>query len=54
LLQELKKGNINNLTEVTYAALNTDGSLYVDLKKDYLAYVQKIEDPKSDLKTGGD
>lgn len=46
LIQELKKRNINDLTEVIDAALNTDGSLYIDQKTDGLDYVQETEDPK--------
>lgn len=44
LYNELHKQNINNLNEVFYAALNTDGSLYIDLNKDNLHYTQKVED----------
>ncbi len=46
LMQELRKRNISDLNEVIYAALNTDGSLYIDQKKDNLHYVQKVEDSK--------
>ena len=46
LTQELKKRNIFNINEIIYAALNSDGSLYIDLKNDQLQYVQKVEDRK--------
>ncbi len=35
---------IRDLHDVILALLNTDGTLYVDLKKDRMEYVQKIED----------
>lgn len=44
--QELKKRNITKISEVIYAALNSDGSLYIDLKNDDLHYVQEVEDTK--------
>jgi uncharacterized membrane protein YcaP (DUF421 family) len=36
--------NINHLEDVFYASLNTDGSLYINLKEDKMEYVQKVED----------
>lgn len=45
LFDELKKQNITNLSEVIYAALNTDGALFIDKKNDNPDYIQKIEDP---------
>lgn len=45
LFDELKKQNITNLSEVIYAALNTDGTLFIDKKNDNPDYIQKIEDP---------
>jgi len=44
LYQELKRRNIDKISDVFYAALNTDGTLYIDMKKDNMDYVQKVED----------
>lgn len=44
LYNELHKKGITNLNEVFYASLNTDGTLYVDMMKDNLGYIQKVED----------
>jgi uncharacterized membrane protein YcaP (DUF421 family) len=44
LNQELKKRNINNVSDVIYAAVNTSGVLYVSLKKSTLKSIQKVED----------
>lgn len=44
LYQELKKQNIDKVSDVMYAALNTDGTLYIDLRDDKMDYIQKIED----------
>ncbi len=44
LYQELRKKNIEKVEDVFYAALNTDGTLYIDLKDDNMGYVQKTED----------
>lgn len=44
LYQELKKRNIDSVSNIVYAAVNTDGSLFIDLKDDKLKYVQKVED----------
>lgn len=46
LIQELKKRNINDPSQISYAALNTDGSLYIDVKNDNLQYIQEVEDSK--------
>lgn len=46
LIQELKRRNINDPNQIVYAALNTDGSLYIDKKDDDLRYVQEVEDSK--------
>lgn len=34
LYQQLRKHNINKLSDVVYATLNTDGALYIDTKKE--------------------
>ncbi|MGE5405124.1 MAG: YetF domain-containing protein [Candidatus Saccharibacteria bacterium] len=44
LYQELHRRNIANINDVFFAGLNTDGTLYIDLKKDELGYIQRIED----------
>ncbi|MGB9886409.1 MAG: YetF domain-containing protein [Moorellales bacterium] len=44
LRQELAKRGITDLGQVAYAALNTDGSLYVDLKADQLQQPVDITD----------
>jgi len=44
LLEELKKQDINDVSEVLYAALNTQGELYVSLRDGDLKYVQEVED----------
>lgn len=44
LLEKLRQRNITDLSQVAYASLNTDGTLYVDLKADKLEYIQKVED----------
>ena len=44
LYQELKKNRVDDINQVVYAALKTDGSLYIDLEDDRLDYVQKVED----------
>lgn len=44
LIQELRKRNVVNISDVVYAALNTSGVLYVSLKKSNLNYTQKVED----------
>lgn len=44
LYQELRKRNINKISDVICAFLGSDGNLYIDLKNDQLSYVQKIED----------
>ncbi len=44
LYEELRGLGVEKISDVFYASLNTDGTLYVDLKEDKLEYVQKIED----------
>jgi uncharacterized membrane protein YcaP (DUF421 family) len=44
LYNELKGQNIEKLKDVTYAALNTDGTLFIDMKDDEIEYLQKVED----------
>lgn len=44
LFQELNRQNIKRVSDIFYASLNTDGTLYVDKKADQLTYVQKVED----------
>lgn len=44
LMQELKNRKITNLNDIFYAALNTNGVLYVSLKQSNLHYIQKVED----------
>jgi uncharacterized membrane protein YcaP (DUF421 family) len=44
LFDELKKHNVSAPAQVSYAALNTDGNLFIDLKTDRPDYLQKIED----------
>lgn len=44
LFQELNKQKINKISDIAYATLNTDGSLYIDKRNDNLQYVQKVED----------
>ncbi len=44
LEKELGKMGIMDVSEVFYAALQSDGTLYIDLKQDILPYIQKVED----------
>jgi len=44
LYNELAKHNVSRVEDVFYAALNTDGTLYIDLKGDTPQYKQTIED----------
>lgn len=44
LYNELARRNIKNIDDVVLASLQTDGSLYVDVREDALSYVQKVED----------
>lgn len=44
LMDELRKQGVFSLGEVEFAALNSDGSLYVDKKQDILEYVTDISD----------
>lgn len=41
---ELKQLNINNISDIFYAAVNTNNILYVSLKKSNLQNIQKVED----------
>lgn len=45
LYQELKKQAVDKISDVIYASLNSDGTLYIDKKADNLDYVQEVEDP---------
>ncbi|MCX7709528.1 MAG: DUF421 domain-containing protein [Clostridia bacterium] len=44
LKEELQKRKIKSVSDITYAALNTSGVLYVSLKQSKLTYAQKVED----------
>jgi uncharacterized membrane protein YcaP (DUF421 family) len=44
LTQELRKRKIGNIADVIYAALNTEGVLYVSMKHSDLKYSQKVEE----------
>jgi len=44
LFQELNRQKINKISDVFYANLNTDGTLYIDKRDDKLTYVQEVED----------
>lgn len=44
LYDELRKRGIERITDVVYANLQTDGTLYTDVREDRLGYVQKVED----------
>jgi uncharacterized membrane protein YcaP (DUF421 family) len=44
LQNKLQQQGIQDPAEVFYAALQTDGTLYVDRRKDDLSYIQKVED----------
>src|SRR5690554_3360290 len=47
LYTELCKQQVNDVSEITYAALNTNGQLYIDKKKDKSEYIQEVEDKES-------
>lgn len=47
LYNELASRNIRNIREIFLATLSTDGTLYVDLRQDDLAYIQEVEDDDS-------
>lgn len=47
LYNELSSRNIKRIEDVFYASLSTNGNLYVDLRKDNPAYIQKVEDDDS-------
>ncbi len=44
LMQQLKSRNIERLSDVVYAAVNTDGVLYTSIKQHYMNNLQKVED----------
>ena len=44
LMKELDKRNVERISEVVYAAVNTDGILYVSIRQSRLQYTQKVED----------
>ncbi len=44
LYNELNRNGIRDVHDVFLASLNTDGTLYLDLKQDQMDYVQKVED----------
>ncbi|MDH7479591.1 MAG: DUF421 domain-containing protein [Syntrophomonadaceae bacterium] len=44
LYDELRRRGIEKVSEVVYASLQADGTLYTDLRDDRLGYVQKVED----------
>ena len=44
LYQELRERGIKDISDILYASLNTDGSLYIDLKEDKVDYVPKLEE----------
>ena len=47
LFNQLAAQGVSKVEDVYLATLSTDGVLYIDLLKDNLGYVQKIEDDKS-------
>jgi uncharacterized membrane protein YcaP (DUF421 family) len=44
LMQQLKSRNIDKVSDVFYAELNTAGVLYTSLKQENLKYKQEVED----------
>lgn len=44
LYAELKKHNVEDISQVVMASLNTDGSLYLDIKDKKPDYTQKVEE----------
>lgn len=44
LYNQLTQRGIQDISTVVYASLQTDGTLYTDVRKDQLDYVQKVED----------
>ncbi|QGG46389.1 YetF domain-containing protein [Heliorestis convoluta] len=44
LYDELRRRKIERISDVFYASLESDGTLYVDLYKDKLEYIHKVED----------
>lgn len=47
LMGELAKKNVNDVRDVFYATLATNGSFYVDLRRDNPGYIQETEDDDS-------
>mgnify|MGYP006282242975 CR=1 FL=1 len=44
LYKKLQEHNVNEISKVLLLSLNTDGSIYLDLKNEYPEYTQKTED----------
>lgn len=44
LYDELRKRGIEKTADVIYASLQSDGTLYIDIRQDNLGYVQKVEE----------
>ncbi|PRX30499.1 uncharacterized membrane protein YcaP (DUF421 family) [Orenia metallireducens] len=44
LYNQLRKNGVSDISDVMLAHLNTDGTLYLDLKKQKPAYTQQVED----------
>lgn len=44
LYRELQSRDIRDIGDVFFATLETDGTLYIDLKRDRADYIQRIED----------
>ena len=47
LYKELARRNVRDVHDVVYATLSTAGDLYIDLRNDAQAYMQRIEDDDS-------
>ena len=44
LYQKLREQNVHDISKVLLLSLNTDGTIYLDLKDEYPDYTQKVED----------
>jgi len=44
LYKQLSQRGIRDLSDVVYASLESDGTLFTDIREDLLSYVQKVED----------
>ena len=44
LYSKLQEHDVKDISQVLYLSLNTDGSIYLDLKDEYPEYTQEIED----------